>query len=253
MASATFAMKNVKVKSFGTEVNVPDNAMAKLMYYLHCVATVIDYPDRDLIDYQNYDELSGEELVKVYEVAKELHPKLFIDAGIFIVNPNLITNDLDNQFFEINDETIGVHVNEEIGIGKVEVKVLKVMVCNNNWLYTFYDTPIEIIDRIKRDIELRLFQQQVVPTETSIKPEERVVVVNVEYGRNPVTTGCPYCQNIVTTKIKSKFNCLALCCCLIFDIFYCCYQAIANKNICCRDIAHVCPICGATLGYIKSC
>ena len=61
-------------------------AIAKLMIYLVCVATVIDYHDRTLTDYQNYNELSGEELVAVYQVAKLLNPSLYINHGIFIVS-----------------------------------------------------------------------------------------------------------------------------------------------------------------------
>ena len=81
--SATFAMKNVKVRAFGTETTVPNNAIALLMYYLDCVSTVIEYKDSRLTDYQNYDELSGEELVTVYELAKLFHPSIFINAGNF--------------------------------------------------------------------------------------------------------------------------------------------------------------------------
>ena len=83
--SATLAMKNVKVRAFGTKVTVPNNAMASLMYYLDCVSTVIDYKDRSLTDFQNYDELTGEELVAVYALAKIFHPSIFINAGIFII------------------------------------------------------------------------------------------------------------------------------------------------------------------------
>ena len=95
--SATLAMKNIKVKAFGTTTTVPNNSIALLMYYLNCVATVIDVDDRRLTDYQNFDELSGEELVTVYALAKVFHPSIFINAGIFIVDPKLLF-DTSNQF-----------------------------------------------------------------------------------------------------------------------------------------------------------
>ena len=84
--SATLGMKNIKIKAFGTTTTVPNNAIAKLMYYLDCVAAVVDYKDRTLTDYQNYNELSGEQLVAVYHIAKLLNPSIFINAGIFIVD-----------------------------------------------------------------------------------------------------------------------------------------------------------------------
>jgi len=44
--SATLGMKNIKVKAFGSTTTVPNNAIARLMYYLDCVYVVIDYEDR---------------------------------------------------------------------------------------------------------------------------------------------------------------------------------------------------------------
>ena len=114
--SATLARKNLQIRAFGSKANVPKNPIANLMYYLNCVATVIDYHDPLLTDYHNYDLLSGEELLAVYQLATLLNPQLFIQAGIFIVDQNLLL-DFSNQFYEITDETIGIHVNSEIIIG----------------------------------------------------------------------------------------------------------------------------------------
>ena len=148
--SATLGMKNTTVKMFGGKANVPNNTMAKLMYYLHCVVTVIQYENSVLTDYQNYDELSGKELLAVYDVAKLLNPSLFINAGIFILEQKLLV-DTDNQFYEITDETVGVHVNQEIMIGGSSVKVLKTMVCNMLWLNRNYYRPIQEKDSLIRD------------------------------------------------------------------------------------------------------
>ena len=84
--SATFGMKNTTVRMFGEKVIVPDNAIAKLMYYLNCIWVVIDYQDSVLTDFQNYDELSGEQLLAVYQLAKLLNPSIFIQYKIFIVD-----------------------------------------------------------------------------------------------------------------------------------------------------------------------
>ena len=68
--SATLALKNVKIRAFGNTTTIPNNAIAKMMYYLHCVSVVIDYHDRTLTDYQNYDELTGEQLLAIYLLVK---------------------------------------------------------------------------------------------------------------------------------------------------------------------------------------
>ena len=68
-----------------------------------------------MTDYQNYDELSGEELVPIYLLAKEFDPLIFIKEKIFIVVQKLLINST-NQFYEITNENIGFNVNREIMI-----------------------------------------------------------------------------------------------------------------------------------------
>ena len=46
--SATLGYNSLKVEAIGQKVYVPDNDYARLMYYLSCVFTVIQY-DADII------------------------------------------------------------------------------------------------------------------------------------------------------------------------------------------------------------
>ena len=235
--SATLGMKNTTVKMFGGKANVPNNIMAKLMYYLHCVVTVIQYENSVLTDYQNYDELSGKELLAVYDVAKLLNPSLFINAGIFILDQRLLV-DTDNQFYEITDETVGVHVNQEIMIGGRSVKVLKIMACNMLWLNRNYYRPIQEIDSLIRDY---------------LAKEQKTPITSPDYGSVPITMTCPYCEKYIKTKTEDKFQILACVCCLIFSIFYCCFQICREKNLCCCNTSHRCPNCGKYLGSYDAC
>ena len=235
--SATLGMKNTTVKMFGGKANVPNNTMAKLMYYLHCVVTVIQYENSVLTDYQNYDELSGKELLAVYDVAKLLNPSLFINAGIFILDQRLLV-DTDNQFYEITDETVGVHVNQEIMIGGRSVKVLKIMACNMLWLNRNYYRPIQEIDSLIRDYFAK---------------EQKTPITSPDYGSVPITMTCPYCEKYIKTKTEDKFQILACVCCLIFSIFYCCFQICRERNLCCCNTSHRCPNCGKYLGSYDAC
>ena len=250
--SATLGMKNVKVRAFGTSTTIPNNVIAKLMYYLDCVAAVIDYDDRTLTDYQNYDELSGEELVAVYAVAKILNPSLFINSGIFIVDQNLLIDE-NNQFYEITDETIGIHVNREIMIGGKTVKVLKLMACNNTWLSEYYYKPIDVIDRLVTEIENRNYQKQIVHTQTAIVPVVPVMINPGEFKNSPVIMTCPFCFKTITTKTESSLNILACCCFFFFTLLYCCIKICADKDVCCCDVRHRCPNCGRIVGNYKTC
>ena len=66
-------------------VNVPDDDVARLMYYLSCVDTVIDYQEIDnLSDYQNYDLLTVDEMVELFKLVLLFNPKYFVEKGIFI-------------------------------------------------------------------------------------------------------------------------------------------------------------------------
>ena len=96
------------------------------MYYLHCVTVVIDYErDNILTDYKNYNDLTKYQKEAVYNFALLLDPKLFISAGIFIVDSKLLPDDSDNQFYKITDERIGFHINQNFMIGGKNCKSFK--------------------------------------------------------------------------------------------------------------------------------
>ena len=121
------------------------------MYYLSCVDTVISHENSDrLSDYEHYYRLNKEEEDLLLQLVVAFNPKLFIDAGIFIVDQNLLPYNRDNEFYQTTDERIGVHVNEELVIGGKNVKVLKIMACNSSWLNRNYINPIENINNRAR-------------------------------------------------------------------------------------------------------
>ena len=123
-------------------VEVPDDDVARLMYYLSCVDTVIDYEGIDnLSDYQNYDLLTVDEMAELFKLVLIFNPKYFVEKGVFIINENLLPNGLGNQFYKITDERIGIHVNNEMFIGGRTVNVLKVMACSKDWLLRNYFIP----------------------------------------------------------------------------------------------------------------
>ena len=255
--SATYVMKNIRIKAFGRYTTIPKNDMAKLMYYLHCVTSVIDIIDPVLTDYQNYKELTGEQLMEVYNKAKEYSPDKFLSHKIFIINQDLPNNSLENEFYEITDETIGIHADKEIAIGGRISKVNKIMVCNNNWLSVYYYSPISVVDKIVYDIksrENRNYQSQIVNTESSFHPTEKAYVhALIEFGSEPVVMTCWNCQVPITTKIEKKWNCLSCIFCYFCNVFYIIFQAIRKRNILFFDIKHRCPRCGQNLGFYKSC
>ena len=144
--SSALKYNNLSVRPTGYRVSVPNNDIARLMYYLSCVDTVINYGKQDIItDYQNYDLLTESERNELINLVILFNPKMFVDAGIFILDPNLVPYDMDNQFYEITDHRIGFNVNRQIMFGGRNVRVLKVMACTSDWLTRNYINPLKNI------------------------------------------------------------------------------------------------------------
>ena len=144
--SATLKYNSIQVQAIGRTVTVPNDDIARLMYYLSCVDTVIRHDQTDrLSDYEHYYRLTQAEEDLLLKLVVIFNPKIFINAGIFIVDQNLLPYNMDNEFYQITDQRIGIHVNQEIIIGGKSVKVLKIMACNSAWLNRNYINPIENI------------------------------------------------------------------------------------------------------------
>ena len=177
--STNYITKNIRIKDSDNYTTIPDNAIAKLMYYLYCVSSVIDIIDPILTDYQNYDKLKSEQLVEVYNKSKEYSPDKFLSHKILIINRDLHNNSLDNEFYEITDKSIDHHADKEIAIGGKVAKVNKIIVCNNNWLSLYYYSPISVVDKIVNDIKIREnrnYESQIVNTESSFYPTEKLQI-----------------------------------------------------------------------------
>lgn len=82
---------SLKVEETGSTTSVPDHSLAKLIYYLDCALAVLQYDeDSKLTDYKNYFMLNDEEEKAVYTLATLFDPKIFIDAGVFILSEFLV-------------------------------------------------------------------------------------------------------------------------------------------------------------------
>ena len=135
--------ESLDVKLTGRTVYVPENKIAKLMYYLDCVTGVIQY-DRNskLLEYQDYYLLSEEEEEMVVTLAILFDPKIFIDKKLFLVGPEYVLPGSTNQFYQITNNKFGIHVSSEVIIGGVSRKILQFMGCKNSWLEGYYYEPL---------------------------------------------------------------------------------------------------------------
>ena len=169
---ANFFGNRMGIKAIGQRTSVPDNDLARLMYYLSCVDTVIQYHEIDrLTDYQNYDSLDVEDITVLLELVILFNPKFLVDKGIFILDESLLPNDLDNQFYQITDERIGIHINNEIMVSGRTVKVLKVMACDEEWIFRNYINPLKRAFNKEAEYESR--RPLPPPQPVNIRPPEK--------------------------------------------------------------------------------
>jgi len=89
--SGILGVNKLRVEATGANTIVPDDNIAKLMCYIDCVLTIIEYvKSNKLTDYKYYYNLNNEEKKVVVQLAILFNPKLFTDASIFIVNEDLL-------------------------------------------------------------------------------------------------------------------------------------------------------------------
>ena len=137
-------MNKFRVRDTTINVTVPPNDIAKLMYYLSCVYEVLFLQDLiPYINYQYYYNLLNEQIYNVINYAKLFNPTKMASIKAFILDDNVYG--IKNRFYEITDETYGIHANEEFVIGGKIVKIAKIMVYRTEWVIENYYLPLQRI------------------------------------------------------------------------------------------------------------
>ena len=200
---SNFFGNRMGIEAIGERTSVPNNDLARLMYYLSCVDTVIQYDEIDrLADYQNYYLLDVNDVVVLLELVLLFNPKFFIEKGIFILDESLLPYDLDNQFYKITDERIGMHINNQIMVGGRTVNVLKVMVCNEDWLFRNYINPLKRAFNREAEYERRY------PSPPPPPPKPQII-----YVPQPVYITRPNVQEPQIKIIQRSKKEKGCCCC----------------------------------------
>ncbi|KAF5337178.1 hypothetical protein D9611_003437 [Ephemerocybe angulata] len=148
---ATATSLNISFSEFGRTTTVPDDDVARLMYYLNCVTISLglDILHDDLVDYQNYRSLSGVRLALVFKSAVEFSPDIFIDKLIFKDDAGeIVPSGSSNKFVNITAACDIVSIQRDFIIGGQVKDVTKVMFYKTSWLNTFYHGPVERIAKI---------------------------------------------------------------------------------------------------------
>ena len=139
---AAFVGERVGIRDISRDASVPQNSKAKLMYYLNCVASVIQLDDRALSrlrNYQNYYLLSDEETDALLAFVILFSPDELIGKVFF---PSEDCGGGSNQFFELSAVSHMLAVADNIVIGGERKRVGKIMFFKRSWMENNYLSPI---------------------------------------------------------------------------------------------------------------
>jgi hypothetical protein len=143
---------SLNVTATGVHTIVPDNDIARIMYYLNCVTVGvgIDILEDDLVDYKNYYRLSRNRAILVLKAALALSPAELINQIIFRDDNGEVTGSSSNEFCDINVACSYVSLQREAIIGGRVQSISKVMFFKSQWLERYYNGPIVRLTRPTR-------------------------------------------------------------------------------------------------------
>ena len=148
---AAFVGERVGIRDISRDASVPQNPKAKLMYYLNCVASVIQLDDPALSrlkNYQSYYLLRDQETDALLEFIILFSPDELIGKVFF---PSEDCGGRTNQFLELSAVSHMLAVANNIVIGGERKRVGKIMFFQRSWMETYYLTPIRSFqDRLQR-------------------------------------------------------------------------------------------------------
>lgn len=141
MAAIIGERQEVGVRNIGTTATIPANPKAKLMYYLNCVATLIELDNPNLNrlrNFQNYYFLNDAETDALLTLVVLFKPAELI-GKIFFPKEDLPSN---NEFYELSAVSHMFAVSENMVIGGKRTRAAKIMCFKRCWLENNYITPI---------------------------------------------------------------------------------------------------------------
>ena len=137
----------VGIRRAGHSVTVPDNPIAKLMYYLDCALCCVDDSNdsdlRRLRNYKNYSSLTYYEEDKVFILCLALSPDKLIGT-IFIPNEEMGKS---NQFLELSAVSTNLLVSQSLLVGGQRKSVQKIMMFKKRWIENYYLNPLQSCQR----------------------------------------------------------------------------------------------------------
>ena len=152
--AAVIGSTQIHVKKTGISTTVPDNPIAKLMYYFNCVCCCVeaddDYTTRRLRDYKNYSSLSSQEEAQLLILCLALSPDKLIGSIFLPASDDEDFSGCTNEFYELSAVSTRVLVSESLMVGGQQKRVRKIMKFKKAWIEKFFINPLRSIERGQR-------------------------------------------------------------------------------------------------------
>lgn len=144
----------VGLKDTSTAATIPDDPVAKLMYYLNCMCTVLKLDDNDDINrlrrYDEYAWLSHTDRNVLIHLCYLLKPDVLLNKCIF--QDDALCGNMGNRFFELHTVRDQFLVAGSVMIGGQQTRVTKIMTFKMVWLRNNWTNPMQaVIARQQRE------------------------------------------------------------------------------------------------------
>ena len=146
----------IGLKDTSTTVSVPDDATARLMYYLDCICTVLQLERNAqmnrLRDYDNYRRLDDDDKKRLLVLCLLLSPDKL--RGKCIFQDDDLCGNSDNKFFELSAVKNTLLISQSILINGESRTVTKIMTFKMSWMTRYFLEPLkEFQRRLQRQTE----------------------------------------------------------------------------------------------------
>ena len=148
--------QKLEIQQIDHKIEIPNNKLSKLMYYLECVFTVIQSDSKKKYTNYNYNDLlvSKEEEQTILDLVYTFNPKVMIELNLFVIESDYVPIDKENEFYDISDERFKGKVNLEVVIGESTRKVLNIMACKQSWIDKYYYEPLKEYEK-QQKVEIK--------------------------------------------------------------------------------------------------